>query len=154
MTLPTIFPAKYAGTVDDFLKTKVDREGAERRVTGTIAVASSTANPTVIGLVPFNKGARLTLDSQSVYIDDLDSSTNVTASIGVVYSDSTNNTDNLTLFATAQATPQTGGFIPVNAKTGVDYLTTADGWLVVNIAGGATTTTGNIYFNAGVSYDN
>lgn len=141
MTLPTIVPLKWTGTTTDFLKTKVDRQGVERAQRTTVSVPSGTTTTTLVGLVPFNAGWAPT--GFRLYCDAL--STSVTASVGVVYNDSTNNTNNATLFVNASTAAAAGGeLVYVASATSVDYVTTGDGWLVVTIGGATTGTTGNV----------
>jgi hypothetical protein len=153
--LPTIYPTGYAGTILDFLQTKVDHEGALRLQTGTVAVPASTATSTLIGLMPFNKGCKVHYGS-SLYTDDLDTSTNVTFNVGYTYYDSTTGTTNASGFVAGSTVPQSGGFIPFTAtsgaSTGMTWTAAADGWIAVTNTA-ATTTTGNILFNIAFAYD-
>src|ERR1700761_4408234 len=100
MTLPTLFPVEYSGTstgiTNDFLKVKEDRSGAARIYTGQVSIPAATAALATVGLIPFNKGAQFHIDNTSVYLDDLDTGTTVTVSLGYIYDDNTNNTNNLT----------------------------------------------------------
>ena len=73
MTTPTIVPTGFAGDDTDFNKVKRDTFGAMRLVTGSATVASGTADGAFIGLVPFNKGARLKVDNASVHCGDFGS---------------------------------------------------------------------------------
>jgi hypothetical protein len=153
--LPTIYPVGYAGTTNDFLETKVDRSGAMRLQTGTVAIPASTATSTLIGLMPFNKGCKVHYGS-SVYSDDLDSSTNVTFNIGYTYYDSTQGTTNASGFVAGSTVPQTGGLIPFTAASGSSvgmvWTAAADGWIAITNTA-ATTTSGNVEFNIAFAYD-
>ena len=151
--LPSIVPTGYSKTVADFTaRTKVDRSGALRLVTGTVSVPATTASTTIVGLVPFNKGAKISYGSR-VYSADLDTSTNVTLDIGYTYYDSTLGTSVANAFVAASTTPQTGGMIEMTAVAGMTFTAAADGWMTATIGGGATTTTGSLTFNVGIAYD-
>lgn len=154
-TLPTVYPVGYAGTTQDFLETKVDRSGALRLQTGTVAVPATTPSTTLIGLMPFNAGAKFSYGS-TVYSQDLDSSTNVTVNIGYTYYDSTLGTSNGSGFVNGSTIPQTGGMIPFNASSGssVGLIVTAaaDGWVTAQFTS-ATTTSGNLEYNIAFAYD-
>ena len=152
MTLPTIVPTGFAGDATDFLKVKADKSGAVRRVSGAVSVPASTATDTIIGLFPFNSGMSLTSLGYGVYSADLDSSTNVTLDWGVAYQSTAEGTDNLTLITAASTAPQSGGYVAPTTATWQDYVTTGNGWVVVQV-NAATTTTGSITFNIPFVYD-
>lgn len=153
MTQPTILPVGFAGDYTDYLKTKVDHSGAARREATTISIPAATATDTIIGLFPFNSGMSFAgVGGFNLYSADLDSSTNVTLDWGVVYQDTVQGADNLTLIAAASTAPQAGGFVTPTANTFLDYVTTGNGWVTAQV-NAATTTTGNIIFNIPVAYD-
>lgn len=152
LVLPTIAPTGYSKTSADFTaRTKVDRSGAVRVVTGTVSVPASTATSTLIGLVPFNKGAKITYGSR-VYTADLDSSTNVTLDIGYTYYDSTAGTSDPNAFVAASTAAQTAGMMEMTAVEGMTWTAEADGWIAAT-NNAATTTTGSLTFNIGIAYD-
>lgn len=152
-TFPSIVPTGFAGNYTDFNKAKVDRSGAVRRVSGSVSVPASTATDTVIGLFPFVSGMSLAgLSGYNLYTADLDSSTNVTLDWGVQYQNSTEGTTNLTLVTSASTAPQASGFVAPDEITWMDYVTTGNGWVVVQV-NAATTTTGSITFNVPIAYD-
>src|ERR1700753_3862852 len=107
MTTPTIVPLEYSATSTDFLKVKEDRSGAASRSDGQISIPAATAALSTVGLVPFNKGAQFHIDNTSVYVDDLDSGTTVTLSLGYIYDDNINNTNNLTAWTATSTIGQT-----------------------------------------------
>lgn len=153
MTLPTIYPTQYDGTTNDFLKVKSDRSGAARIVSDSVSVTSGTAATTIIGLFPFNKGARVHFDNTSIYVPDIGAGS-TTISIGYVYSDNTNNTNNQTAWASAATAIQSGGFVSLTAgASGLNFVATADGWVAATINTAATDATGSISFQALCSYD-
>ena len=154
-SLPTIYPVGYAGTTNDFLETKVDRSGAVRLATGTVAIPAATATSTLIGLMPFNKGCKFGYGS-TVYSQDLDTSTNVTFNIGYTYYDSTQGTSQAAGFVSGSTVPQNGGMISFSASSGSSLgmivTAAADGWVTITNTA-ATTTSGNVEFNIAFSYD-
>lgn len=155
MTLPSIVPTGFAATSSDFAKAKADRSGAVRCLPFNVSVPSATASATIVGLVPVRKGARLVIGSTKIETDDLDASTNVTVSLGIVYDDNTNNTNNQTLFVVSATTAQAGGiFTLLNTYTVSSYAATGDGWVCATIGGGATSLLGTIHGQVGLSYDN
>src|ERR1700743_1494935 len=102
MALPTIVPVGFAGDSTDFLKTKCDHSGAVRRASGAVSIPGSTAQATLIGIIPFNSGFSFAdLSGYNFYVADLDSGTTVTISIGVAYATSGDGTDSLTLVTNA-----------------------------------------------------
>lgn len=152
-TFPNIVPTGFAGNYTDFSKAKVDRSGAVRRLSGSVSVPASTATDAIIGLFPFTAGMSLaSLSGYNVYSADLDSSTNVTLDWGVQYQNTTEGTTNLTLITAASTAPQSAGFVAPTATTWMDYVTTGNGWVVVQV-NAATTTTGSITFNVPITYD-
>lgn len=153
MTTPTIYPTKYAGDSGDYLIAKADMSGAMRQETHAVSVAAATATTTVIGLVPFRKGARFGYDS-TIHVADLDTGTDVTLDIGYVYSDDTTYTNDPNAFASAVTTAQAGGFVTFDEVTGMTFEAEADGWIAVTVGGGATTTLGNITSQINLTYDN
>lgn len=153
MTQPTILPVGYAGDYTDYLKTKVDRSGEVRRSQGSISIPAATATDTIIGLFPFNSGMSFSgLGGFNIYVNDIDSSTNVTLDVGVVYQDTVQGADALTLVTAASTAPQAGGFVAPTATDFLQLVTTGNGWVTAQV-NAATTTTGSIYFNIPFAYD-
>lgn len=155
MALPTIVPVSFAGDSTDFNHVKCDRSGAMRDTSGSVSVPGSTAQATLIGLFPFNSGMKFGgLGGYNFYTADVDSGTTVTYSIGVAYATTADGTDALTLVTSGSTVPQSGGYIPPTAQTTwQDYVTTGNGWVVVSVTAGPTTTTGSITFNVPFCYD-
>lgn len=152
MTLPTIVPVEYDGSTNDFLKTKSDRSGAARVYSEAVSVPSGTTTTTIVGLIPFNKGFRVDEKSIGAFSGAL--GTSVTVSLGVVYNDNTNNTNNATLYASALTAAAAGGeLVPVASAANLGYVTTADGWVVATIGGATTGSTGAINIQCVGSYD-
>lgn len=152
MTTPSVVPAKYTGDSYPWLRAKVDRDGCVRSVATSVTVPAATAQDAYIGLVPFQAGARFILDSTSIYCADLDTSTNVTLDVGIIYDDHANNTNNATAFASASTAPQTAGFVSIDEIAGMTLVTTGNGWLVAQV-NAATTTEGAITARVMVCYD-
>jgi hypothetical protein len=152
MTTPTVVPAPYTGTDIDYLHAPVRRDGALRMVQGAVTVPATTAQNAFIGLVPFQKGARFLINDKSVHVADLDSSTNVTADLGIIYDDNVTYTDDPDAFVSASTAPQAGGFLTVDETAGLSFVAEANGWLAVQV-NAATTTEGAITFSLGVAYD-
>lgn len=153
MTLPTIYPTQYDGTTNDFLKVKADKSGAARIVADSVSVASGTASTTIIGLFPFNKGARVHFDNSSIYVPDIGAGS-TTISIGYVYNDNTTYSNNQTAWASASTAIQAGGFVSMTAgASGLNFVAAADGWVAATINTAATDATGSISFQAMLAYD-
>lgn len=152
MTAPTIVPTGYQGDYRDYLNVKADKSGAARLSSGSVSVPAATATDTVIGLVPFQAGARFVIGGYSIHCADLDTSTNVTLDVGVAYENTTAGTDALTTYVAASTVPQAGGFVTPTAVGGLTYVTTGNGWLVAQV-NAATTTTGSITWNIPLVYD-
>ena len=151
MTTPSIVPTGYAGDSTDFLHAKMDRSGAMRIVTGTVSVPAATATDTIIGLVPFRKGAKFGYGSR-VYVGDMDTSTNVTVDLGYIYDDNVTYTNVLGAFVAASTAPQAGGMMEMTAVAGMTWTAAADGWITTQV-NAATTTTASLTFNISIAYD-
>ena len=149
MTTPSIVPVGYDGTTKDYLKTKVDHSGADRSAFGAVSVPTGTVVTTIVGLVPFNKGVRLS----GLYTYFAALGTSVTADIGYIYDDNTNNTNKQTAFVAASTTAAAGGNVTSTALDPCTWTATADGWIVATIGGATTGSTGNISYRIGLVYD-
>ena len=152
MTLPTIVPTQYAGTTLDFLKVKEDRSGAARTYAGSVSVPSGTAFTTIVGLVPFNKGARFSINSNSIACGNFGAAS-TTVDIGYVYSDNVTYTNDVDAWASAATAPQSGGFVTVDEVAGISFVAAADGWIVATINTADADATAAITFNFTGSYD-
>jgi len=142
MTTPTNLPTGYTGTSTDFLHTKVDRDGCARLQYSTITITAAATAGTTYGLVPFNKGYRLSYGTR-LGTDDLDSASTVTLDIGYTYKTGSSATDDPDAFATALSA-QAAGLLTFDEKTGLSWVAEDDGWITVTIAAGPTTTTGSV----------
>lgn len=150
LTLPSIVNANYAGTALDFKNTKVDRSGAMRREYFSVSIPTGTVVSTYVGLVPFNKNARVSIGSP--YIANVGDGS-FTFDLGILYYDSTLGTSNDTAYASALTTGQAGGLMVLDEHAWIDVLTEADGWVVLKTGGSTTDNTGVIKGHASTSYD-
>lgn len=153
LTLPSIVSSAYVGTKADFRTAKVDRSGANRTEYFTATIPAITVITTVIGLVPVQKGARFCHGASQFYVDDLDSSTNVTFDLGYTYYDSAVGTSDDNAIASALTTAQTGGLITFDEPLGMDHVFLGDAWITMTITGGSTTTQGVIKGQVVIAYD-
>lgn len=156
MTTPTIFSSNYTGAnPGDYLNAKVDRSGAMREEYFTATIPANTTSGTVVGLVPFRRGASFIQGASQFYIADLDTATSVTFDIGYIYqdNDTTTNVDDANAFASALTTAQSGGLITFDEFAGLSWVATADGWIALTTGGGTTTTAGAVQGQAVMSYD-
>lgn len=150
LILPDIVNSTYLGTTADFKTCKADRSGAVRREYFSVSIPSGTVTGKYVGLVPFNKNARLNISSS--YIANVGDGS-FTFDLGVLYYDSTLGTTNATAFASALTTGQAGGLITLDEDAWIDILTETDGWIVLKTGGSTTDATGVIKGHASVSYD-
>jgi len=153
MTTPSIYPTQYDATSRDFRKVKKDRSGALRLYTGAVTIPSGTVATTIVGLIPFNKGAKFDIGSTDIYIADIGAAT-TTVSIGWVYDDNVTYTNNQIGFASASTAIQAGGFISMTASaSGLSFVADGNGWLVATINTASTDTSGAITFSIRGVYD-
>ena len=152
MTTPSIIPTQYDGTSRDYLKVKDDRSGAARTYAGTVSVPSGTVFTSVVGLVPFNKGARFSIGNASVVCGNFGAGT-TTVDLGYVYDDNVTYTNNVDAWASASTAPQSGGFITVDEVDGVSFIAEANGWIAITINTANADATASITWNFTGSYD-
>lgn len=151
---PNLYPAGFNGTYSDFNKAKMDRSGALRIYTGTVAVPSGTTVGNKIGLVPIRKGAKVLVNGSSVWFDAL--GTSVTTSIGVTYQTGSASTEApATFVAAGNTTAAAGGNVLLNGvEAGLTYVTLDDGWVSITLAGATTGgSSPNVNFNIAIAYD-
>ena len=149
MALPTIVPVGFAGNRTDFLKAKVSRDGGSFVNRSSVSVPSGTVVTTIVGLIPFQAGATVSVPALSVVFAALGAS--VTASIGVFYEDAAN-TDVPALFASAITTPAAGGVSTITpSATNLAFVAPGNGWIAVTLAGATTGSTGSITSQAVVN---
>lgn len=152
MTTPSVLPTKYAGNYKDFLKAKVDRDGCERIVAGSVSVPSGTAANAYVGLVPFQKGARFNIGDKSVYCGNFGAGS-TTVNLGYVYDDNVTYTNDVDAWASLSTAAQSGGFITVDEKEGLSFVAAANGWITVQLIAADADATADIAFLFGVAYD-
>lgn len=153
MANPTVVPTKWTNDAAPWLRTKVARDGAVRSAHGTVTVPNATAEGAFIGLVPFQKGARFVINDKSIHVTDIDGGTDSLLNVGVIYPTSSEGTDDVDTFVLASTAGRAGGFITVTNVDGLNYVTTGNGWLVVENDVNVTEAEGTISFNVGVVYD-
>lgn len=155
MTLqyPSIFPVGYAGDYTDFLKTKVDRSGAVRRISGTVSVPTGTVVNTIVGLFPFQAG--FNIHSLRLWVPQLDTtSAGVTFESGIYYQDSTLSSATNNYIASGNTAAQSAAaFVIGNASGSLTFDATAQGWFVIKLTGATTNATASFIFNAAIDYD-
>lgn len=152
MTTPSVLPAGFVGNSSDFAKCKVDRSGALRLQAFSTPVPSLSAIGVIIGLIPFQAGARVQIDDKSVYTDNIGGAT-TTLNLGYVYDDNVSFTNDLDAWSSLNTAAQAGGFVTVDEKEGLTFVAQGNGWIVAQIAGLATDTLGNIFGQVCVAYD-
>lgn len=134
---------------------RVDRSGAMRSQKAVATIPATTAATTIIGMIPFQKG--FTLESFQLKTDDLDTGTTVTLNVGYVYTDNVSFTDAPAAFISANAIAQTGTSLiyPIAAGllTGTPFIAAGDGYVVLQVQAGPTTTAGTATLNAQFTYD-
>ena len=150
MTTPDI---TANGVVD--VQAKIDRSGAvtaERRVA---TIPAATASGTNLGVVRFQSG--FTPTAIAIVSEDLDTATNVTLDVGVIYDDTVEGTDDPNAFLDGIDIAQDAGSViwPIadGLLTGSSLTTTGNGYIVVQTGGGATTTEGDITVLVQGTYD-
>ncbi len=152
MTTPTILPSIYAGTAADYRVAKADKAGGPRLQYTTVTVPVSTATSTVIGLIPFQKGARLSYGGTQLYVENIGDSS-LTLDVGYHYATGSSETDDPDAFASALTTGQAGGFITFDEATGLSWVAADDGWITVKTGGSITDNAGVIKGQLEVVYD-
>ena len=149
MTTPDIFAD--GENEDSFFHAPSGQGDGPRSVVRTATVPASTAATTVIGLVPFNKGAIIDYGS-ALAVADLDTATTVTLDWGFIYDDDTTFTNDPDAFADGDIAGQSAAVIRPDEIAGATFKAEADGWIAVTVATGPTTTEGDITFNGTISY--
>lgn len=149
MTTPSIVPTSYSGTDKDYLIAPGTRDGTISVVAGAVSVPSATAATTVVGLFPFQKGA--TFHAPTFHVGDLTDNSG-TLDFGIVYDDNSGNTNDVDLFASLSTAGRAGGYVTLDEVAWLNYVTTANGWVVVTLNTSAADATVNVTFNVGVQY--
>lgn len=150
MAFPNVVPTSFQGDASDFRTVKRDNSGALRMEYKSVAVADSASAGTVYGVVPFQKGFRMSYGTQ-LAVTDLDTGTSVTLNAGFLYESST--ASDADAFASAVTTAQSGGLITFDEQTGLDFVAVDNGWITVSIAAGTVTKAGTIQGQVVGCYD-
>jgi len=151
MTTPAIVSTKYTGTSADYRLCKAQREGQETMEYAVANVPISTANGTIVGLVPFRAGARFNYNS---VIRNNAFGTGATASLGYVYDDNVNNVNNQTAFTPAVSVATAGALVGgANVDAGMGWKATGDGWIVATMAGTVPANAGIFTAQITMTYD-
>lgn len=172
LVYPKIVPVGYNGDYTDMLKTKCDKSGAVRLITGSVQISSGTTIGTIIGLAPFNFGAKLATGGSQIYTPQLDSGTGLTMSVGYLYEDSSsagaNVASNTSAYASSDSHGQlaAGGLIVLGNTTYGSSLAAAldaqgtdlqgNGWFTIQTGTASTATnqaSAAISFSLSVAYD-
>ena len=154
LTLPSIVPTGYAGDYSDFFRTKADKSGAVREITGAVVIPTTIAAGTLVGLFPFNASFKL---GYGTVLNAGAMGTGVTGSLGIQYYNSTTGTSNTACYLSAVTATALGGFINLSGQgaqvTGMTLDTLGDGWVVFVVGTTSTTTSSTLTFNAPFAYD-
>lgn len=148
MTTPTVFATGYDATSIRTAPKRVDGAALFIRTTTTLPVGTATSAN--VGLLPFNKGAKVSMNS-CIFITDIDTASTATGTLGWVY-DSASFTDDPDGFVTSFTTPQSGGKVEFSASTGFSFTAEGDGWIVYVPGGENVEVAGTITLDAIVSY--
>lgn len=136
MTTPSIFSDVYADA-NALHRAPVKRDGSLQHVRATSTIPVSTATSTNVGLIPFNKGAKVCMKASTVKVGDADTGSTATCTLGWIYDDAVTYTSDPDGFATTSTAPQSGGIIAFDAVAGYAFVAEAPGWIVL-VTGGET----------------
>lgn len=158
LTLPTLYPAGYAGDNTDFLKAKMDRSGAVRAQRFKVSIPAATASTTIVGLIPFNKGCEVHIAPSFVAANTaIDTGTTITVDIGYTYYDSTLGTSLDNAWCSGATTWQSSALTALTLLNGPEsvgqFRAAADGWITLTFDAGPTTTTGDVFGCFFIGYD-
>jgi hypothetical protein len=153
MTTPDIFATGYSESASAFLNSPGGQGCPDVPVRATATIAAASASGTVVGLIPFNKGA--SLEMSGVFTTaDLDTGTDVTFELGYVYDDNTTYTNDPNAFIASNTGLQSAAAnVVFDGTGGVTFEAEADGWIALTTGGGATTTEGTVYLNGRITYE-
>lgn len=152
-TYPDNLPTGYAGDYTDFLKVKRDTFGALRSQYTSIAVADSASAGTTYGLIPFQKGFRISYGSK-FFTPDLDTDSNVTWNLGYMYEDTAvaGAASDADAFASALS-GQAAAVLSFDEEEGMSFVADGNGWVVAALAAGPVTTAGTVEAVIDFTYD-
>lgn len=149
MTTPSIVPTSFTGTDKDYLQAPRTNNGTIAVVAGAVSVPSGTAADAQVGLFPFQKGA--TFHAPTFYCGNFGAGT-TTVNFGIVYDDNVTYTNDVDLFASLATAAQSGGYVTLDEKEWMNYVTTGNGWVIAELKAAAADATESITFNVGVQY--
>jgi len=152
-TYPDNVPTGYAGDSTDFNKVKRDTFGALRSQYTSIAVADSASAATSYGLIPFQKGFRISYGSK-FYTPDLDTTTNVTWNLGYLYEDTAvaGAASDEDAFASALS-GQSAAVLAFDENEGMSFEAQGNGWVTATLAAGPVTSAGTVEATIDFRYD-
>ena len=160
MTTPNIQNAIYPTGSAAYRSAKVDRSGKVQGEYFSVSVPSGTTVAAgIIGLVPFQTGAKFNYDS-SIFANAL--GTSVTVSLGYIYDDNVTFTNQTAGFLALTAANTAGTKLVPNVEAGTAWKAIdsfvgngalANGWIVAVIGGATTGTTNAIYGQINLMYD-
>lgn len=152
MTTPDVF-ANGEDSANSFLNAPSGQGDGPRLVIRTATVPDSSSVGTLIGLVPFQKGARVQYGSV-VATAQLDTDTLISIDIGFVYddNDTSANINDVDAFVDGSTTARAGGVMEFTNQVGTTFEATAQGWITATILGGPVTLADDLTFNGTISY--
>ncbi len=149
MTTPSIVPTQYSATDKDYLEAPGTRGGCVSMVAGSVSIPTTTAATTVVGLIPFQKGA--SFHAPTFHVGDLTDNSG-TLDFGIIYDNNTDNTNDVDLFASLSTAGRAGGYVTLDEVAWLNYVTTANGWIAVTLNTSAADATVSVTFNVGIQY--
>jgi len=152
MTLPTVFATGLQGNANDFAEAPGLLTGAVKNVLAEVTIPDTTAENTLIGLVPVNAGAVFSYGSV-FSCTDIDTATGTTLDVGICYADTVEGTDVVDLFIDGSTISQGGGTAAFSDITGMTYVATGKGYVTAKILGAAASAAGTMKLNGLVSYN-
>jgi hypothetical protein len=149
MTTPNVVPTGYAGDDTDYLIVRRGENGSIYPEFGAVTVPSTTAADAYVGLRPFQKGA--TFHAPSFHCGNFGAGT-TTVNFGIIYDDNVTYTNDVDLFVSLSTAAQSGGYVTLDEKEWLNYVTTGNGWVVAQLKTAGADAEESITFNFGVSY--
>lgn len=136
MTTPTIFSDKFADA-NALYRAPRSSNSCPVHVRVDAVIPAATATATNVGLIPFEKGARIVMRGSSLRCTDGDTATTATIDAGWVYDDNSTYTNDTNGFIATSSAPQTGAVAAFDAVAGYAFEAEAPGWIVA-VPGGET----------------
>lgn len=151
MTSPAILADDYY-SADSYALAPSGQGDGPRYVRRIATIPDNTSVGTIIGLVPFQKGARVAYSSK-IITSDLDTDTTCTINVGYVYeeNDTTTNINDEDAFI-ATGSVASAAVLSFTAVAGATFVATANGWVTATVAGSAVVTAGTLEFDGLISY--